>query len=95
MTKHDTMTISNVKIQKFLVCDYNFQNVFCNIVQNVFISSLFMTSLDATNTDGFGKMVNDAPYKLANSVMKRILHNGDVYLCLFAKECIEKGTEIR
>lgn len=51
--------------------------------------------MDATKTEGLGKMINDSPDELANSVMKREVLGKNVHLCLYATKNIAKGTEIR
>lgn len=49
--------------------------------------------MDATFTDGFGKMVNDSGR--ANCKMKVVVVDGQPKLCLFANKPIEKDTELR
>ena len=58
----------------------------------------YVCSIDATKVDGWGKMVNDAPTSLANSIMKRHVSKAEkpsVHLCLFAVTKIPVGTELR
>ena len=58
-------------------------------------NKFFFISLDATNIHGMGKIVNDSPEMHANSIMKREVFGNNVHLCLFAKQHINNGTEIR
>ncbi|CAH3129002.1 unnamed protein product, partial [Porites lobata] len=51
--------------------------------------------IDATYSSGLGRIVNDSPRTKANAVMRKIILDNKTYLCLFAAEDIEKGTEIR
>lgn len=52
-------------------------------------------SLDATFSDGLGRLVNDDPLHKANCVMKKIKGGNKVYLVLCAIKNIEKGEELR
>lgn len=56
-------------------------------------SSIF--SVDATNSNGLGRMANDAVGKGENAKMKVIKHEKSTFLCLFAKRDIKGGDEIR
>jgi len=56
---------------------------------------LIFYSIDATNVDGLGKMVNDSPEEYANAKMKRDVFNNSVHLFLVAVCYIKAGTEIR
>ena len=51
-------------------------------------------SIDATYSDGLARMCNDE-YKKPNAVMKKILHENRVALCLFALKEIQIGEEVR
>ncbi|XP_022104267.1 uncharacterized protein LOC110986593 isoform X2 [Acanthaster planci] len=51
--------------------------------------------VDGTNSDGACRMVNDAPLKKSNSQMKVISVDGTPCLCLFAREDIAAGQELR
>jgi hypothetical protein len=53
------------------------------------------SSLDATFSQGLGRLVNDTPHMDANCSMKKILKNGHPRLVLFAKEVINPGEELR
>ena len=52
-------------------------------------------SLDATFSDGLGRLVNDDPLYKANCAMKKIKGGNKVYLVLCALRNIEKGEELR
>ena len=52
-------------------------------------------SLDATFSDGLGKLVNDDPSNKANCVMRKVKGGTKVYLGLYAHRNIEKGEELR
>lgn len=54
---------------------------------------LFICSIDATVSDGLGRMVNDS--KHGNSKMKKVTHEGRQHLCLFATMQINPGDELR
>jgi len=60
-----------------------------------FIVIIYPFSIDATEIEGLGKMVNDSPEIYANAKMKRMIIGKDFHLCLFSTASIEKGTEIR
>ncbi len=51
--------------------------------------------MDATLSEGLGRLVNDAPHVDANCLMKKIIINGHPRLALFAKEDINPGKELR
>ncbi len=51
--------------------------------------------MDATFSEGLGRLVNDAPHVDANCSMKKIMINGHPRLALFAKEDINPGEELR
>jgi len=53
------------------------------------------SSIDATYSDGLGKLVNDSPPRYANSIIKKIFAGGQTRLCIFAKKNIMKGEELR
>ena len=53
------------------------------------------SSLDATFSQGLGRLVNDAPHMDANCLMKKIEKGGHPRLVLFAKEDIYPGEELR
>ena len=57
--------------------------------------SIVSYSIDATNSESACRMVNDAPSKQANTVMKVIPIDGNPHLCLFARKNISKGEELR
>ena len=51
----------------------------------VFLSDcLSCISVDATHFDSLAKLVNDAPDRFANAVMKKIVVDGWVHLVLFS-----------
>ena len=53
-------------------------------------------SIDGTESQGFGKYVNDCAPSFANSKMKLLLMDGKPVLCLFARvEGIKAGSELR
>lgn len=51
-----------------------------------------MFSIDATNTTGLGRMVNDA--KHGNCTMKKVEVAGALHLCLFAVSNICVGQQL-
>lgn len=51
--------------------------------------------LDATFSDGLGRLVNDEPSSKANCVMRKVKGGTKVYLALYALKNIEKGEELR
>jgi len=55
----------------------------------------YLFSVDATLTDGLGKMVNDSPNNFANAKIKRIVISNKIYICLFATKDLNVGSEIR
>lgn len=58
---------------------------------------IFFYSVDATCTEGYGRMVNDAPLETSNAKMQRIKDpmNSSIHICLFATKNIAAGREIR
>lgn len=56
---------------------------------------LFISSIDATNSNYLGKYVNDSPERYSNATMKRVRLKNEIHLCLFASKVISIGTEIR
>ena len=54
-----------------------------------------MLSVDATFSDGFGRMVNDIEPKMANCYMRKIVVNNQPHLALYAKRNIQKHEELR
>ena len=54
----------------------------------------FICSIDATHSDGLGRLINDEE-KRPNAVMKKIVTNTRVSLCVFALRNISPGDEIR
>ena len=59
----------------------------------MFLKIFLYFSYDATKTESLGRYVNDSKY--ANCIMERIMLKGKPYLCLFAKEDLEDGIELR
>ncbi len=55
----------------------------------------FHHSIDATFSDAFGKMVNDATGNRANCVTKIVYVNKEPCVCLFANRDIAEGEELR
>lgn len=55
----------------------------------------FYCSIDATFSEGKGKMVNDERAIKANCSMRAINIDGSHHLCLFAKQDISCGNELR
>ena len=73
---------------------------FCNTINIDIWAKLWhyfcgFLSLDATFSDGLGRLVNDDPLSKANCVMKKIKGGNKVYLVLCARRNIEKGEELR
>lgn len=50
--------------------------------------------MDATNTDCMARMVNDAPDKYSNCVMKKTIIDGMPYIVLFSTKVIACGEEL-
>jgi len=49
-------------------------------------------SIDATNSSGYGRMVNDA--KHGNFIMKKIIVGDEEHLCLFANDDTRPGDQL-
>lgn len=62
--------------------------------KNIF-EYLISFSIDATNSTGLGRLVNDSPRSRVNAIMKKIIINHQTYLCLFAACDIPINTELR
>lgn len=52
-------------------------------------------SIDATHSDGLGRMVNDECSQQANCKMKKVMVEGLPKLCLVAMKDIYPGKELR
>ena len=52
-------------------------------------------SVDATHEKSYGRLVNDSPENYSNTKMKRIVIDKAIHLCMFAKDLIPIGTELR
>jgi SET domain-containing protein len=51
-------------------------------------------SIDATHSDGLGRLCNDE-HKKPNAIMKKMEVAGQIHLCLFALRDIDAGEELR
>lgn len=57
---------------------------------------MYYLSIDATNSVQIGRIVNDAPTKYANCVMKKYTNNKmEVFIALYALVDIKQDTELR
>ena len=66
------------------------------ILHNKVIHHPVIFSIDGTESEGFGKYVNDCAPSFANSKMKLLLVDRKPVLCLFAcVEGIKAGSELR
>ena len=63
------------------------------ISKYIVIFPFIFSSIDPSQHEGLGKMVNDA--RKPNCKMKKIVLNGKPHLCLFAITNIEPETELR
>jgi SET domain-containing protein len=52
-------------------------------------------SIDATDSQGYGRMVNDDKESVSNCKMRKVLVGSKPILCLFAKRHIAPGEELR
>ena len=68
---------------------------FDNLSHHSFTKSVVycVLSIDATRSDGLGRLCNDE-HRKPNAVMKKVEHNG-VHLCIFALKSIKLGDELR
>ena len=51
-------------------------------------------SIDATQSQGLGRLCNDE-HRTPNSIMRKVVDENHVHLCLFALEAIHCDEEIR
>ncbi|XP_028418510.1 N-lysine methyltransferase KMT5A-A-like [Dendronephthya gigantea] len=51
--------------------------------------------VDATYSDGLGRLVNDAEARVANCLMKRLIINSQPHLAIYAKRDLCKNEELR
>ena len=56
---------------------------------------MFIFSINATDCNCLGKLVNDSLDRYANARMKRFTVGYNIHICLFASETIRAGTEIK
>ena len=52
-------------------------------------------SIDATTSDCTARYVNDTPTNTSNCVMKKVVYQQEVRLCLFSNRDINPGDELR
>jgi len=69
--------------------------VYCKLLRIFLISNvsvLHYCSIDATNSSGLGRMVNDS--KAGNCVMRKVMVDGVPHLCLFARTNIAVDEQL-